>query len=73
MIEEPPGGCHQDVDALAQLLGLLHAAGPPHDEAVGVAVVLQEFLQHTKGLHGQLPCGGDDDTACACITEKSIT
>ena len=65
MVEETPGGSHQDVDALAQLLGLLHAAGPPHDEAVGVAVVLQELLKHPKGLHGQLPRGGDDDTARA--------
>lgn len=64
---------HQDVDAVGQFLGLSWAVAAPHDQTVGVHVVLHQLLHHTVRLHRQLTRGcKDHDTGTWEDAEKDL-
>ena len=65
MIEQATGGGDEQVDALAQLLGLGATVGTADDDAVCLGVVLHELAGDAEDLEGQFAGGGDDDGAGA--------
>ena len=61
MIEQATWGGDEQVDSLAQLLGLSATVGTADDDAVCLGVVLHEFARDAEDLEGQFAGGGDDD------------
>ncbi len=72
VVKQAAGSGHDEVDALGQLLSFRRAVRAAHDEAVRVAVVLEELGEHAVRLDAQLARRRDDYAAGALKRSKML-
>jgi hypothetical protein len=72
VVQQAPGGRHQDVHAFDQFFLLRTAVRPPNDETVRlrVASALHQVPDDAVDLQGQLACGRDDDGPRALLPRE---
>jgi hypothetical protein len=63
MVEQPPGGCHNDINAAAQLIDLRIDADATVDDGGAVRQVPPVIANALANLRGQFPGGSEDQRA----------